>query len=215
MSPSASPRPHPHPLEINQRKLKFEQILEGCLMWERRQSIPVGEEQVQKLGGAKVPVVSLLPFSLHSRLHPVHPAAGLVIPGWLRPILQHPLHTEQHRRPVYPGSRSPPPASPMQPAPACPLAGSERTHSFHRCLLRAQLWSGHRRYSCDHSRPGSFQSWVGANPPVIRGSISALLRATPPQASLLDDHFTLIHVHRIGLFEPLWRMFASFYVPSR
>lgn len=37
-------------------------------------------------------------FSLSIPTSPiVHPTAGLAVPGWLRPILQHPLHTEQHR----------------------------------------------------------------------------------------------------------------------
>lgn len=37
----------------------------------------------------------------------------------------------------------PPPLSVLHiPCSACPLAGPEITHSFHRCLLSARLWSG-------------------------------------------------------------------------
>lgn len=51
-----------------------------------------------------------------------------------------------------------------------------------------------------------------------RGKHPCSAQSNSPQTALLDDHavvcltFTLIHIHGIGWFAPLWRTSASFYV---
>ncbi|VTJ85098.1 Hypothetical predicted protein [Marmota monax] len=89
----------------------------------------------------------------------VHPAAGLALPRRLRPVLQHPLHAEQHRRPVYPGSQQPPPTAwgptqgpapaPLHPIDVCWVPGGAGGTSVNRHRTGAGLSIGASRAGGD------------------------------------------------------------------
>lgn len=132
------------------------------------------KQQVQKLGVVKVLVLIPLPFSL-SPFPP--PPQYMPLRAWLyRDGFARFSNTRFTLNSIDDQcilASHPPPLSVLHiPCSACPLAGPEITHSLHRCLLSARLWSGHRRYSSEQDSPGHFPSGAYnlvemGDPPVI------------------------------------------------